>query len=50
MFLSVLMTGEIRKAIEQARRRDPRKATAMGRWLQDVDVALAIACCRSTAR
>ena len=39
MFLSVLVAGEIRKGIELARRRDPSKATALERWLKEVDVA-----------
>ena len=36
LWLSVLVLGEIRKGIELARRRDPRKAVALERWLGDV--------------
>ena len=39
MYLSVLVSGEIRKGIELARRRDPVKATALERWLKEVDAA-----------
>jgi toxin FitB len=39
IFLSVLVAGEIRKGIELARRRDPRKATALEKWLKEVDFA-----------
>ena len=39
MFLSVLVAGEIRKGIELARRPDPRKATALEQWLNEVDFA-----------
>ena len=39
MYLSVLVSGEIRKGIELARRRDPLKATALERWLKEVDAA-----------
>jgi len=39
MYLSVLVAGEIRKGIELARRHDPAKATALERWLKEVDVA-----------
>ena len=45
MYLSVLVAGEIRKGIEPARRHDPAKATALERWLKEVDVAF----CRSHA-
>ena len=41
MYLSVLVAGEIRKGIELARRHDPAKATALERWLKEVDVAFA---------
>lgn len=50
MFLSVLVAGEIRNGIELARRRDPRKATALEQWLKEVDIGLAIACYRSIAQ
>ncbi len=33
LFLSVLVVGEIRKGIEQARSKDPRKARALEGWL-----------------
>jgi predicted nucleic acid-binding protein len=39
LYLSVLVIGEIRKGIELARRRDPAKATALERWLTEVDAA-----------
>ncbi len=35
LFLSVLMLGEIRKGIELARPRDPVKAAALERWLDE---------------
>jgi len=37
LFLSVLVLGEIRKGIEQARPRDPSKAQALEAWLQGVE-------------
>ena len=37
LYLSVLVTGEIRKGIESARPRDPRKAEALEHWLQEVE-------------
>ena len=39
LYLSVLVTGEIRKGIELARRRDPAKAAALGDWLKEVEAA-----------
>jgi predicted nucleic acid-binding protein len=39
LYLSVLVTGEIRRGIEQARRRDPARAAFFERWLADVDAA-----------
>jgi hypothetical protein len=33
IFLSVLVTGELRRGIEAIRRRDPRAALALERWL-----------------
>lgn len=39
LYLSVLVTGEIRKGIELARRRDPAKAAALERWLKEVEAA-----------
>jgi len=41
IFLSSLVLGEIRKGVEIARPRDPAKATALERWLQDVQAAFA---------
>lgn len=41
LFLSALVLGEIRKGIEKARPRDPAKATALERWLEDVTTAFA---------
>jgi toxin FitB len=37
IFLSVLALGQIRKGIEQARRRDPAKARALERWLSQLE-------------
>ncbi len=39
MYLSVLVSGEICKAIELARRRDPAQATSLERSLKEVDAA-----------
>ena len=39
LYLSVLVTGEIRKGIERARPRDPAKAEALENWLADVIAA-----------
>ena len=36
LWLSALVIGEIRRGIELARKRDPKKATALETWLQDV--------------
>ena len=36
IFLSVLVTGEIRRGIESIRKRDPRAASALERWLDKV--------------
>ena len=36
LWLSALVLGEIRKGVELARRRDPRKAEALEAWLGDV--------------
>jgi toxin FitB len=41
LYLSVLVTGEIRRGIELARPRDPAKANALERWLDEVDAAFA---------
>lgn len=34
LFLSVLVVGEIRRGIERIRRRDPKSAQTLDRWLQ----------------
>jgi hypothetical protein len=39
LFLSTLVLGEIRKGVELARLRDSHKASALERWLQDVESA-----------
>lgn len=39
LFLSTLVVGEIRKGVELLRARDAGKATALERWLQDVESA-----------
>jgi predicted nucleic acid-binding protein len=39
LFLSTLVLGEIRKGVELARPRDPRKAAALERWLEQVEIA-----------
>lgn len=36
LWLSALVVGEIRKGVELARRRDPRKAEVLESWLSDV--------------
>ena len=37
LYLSVLVTGEIRRGIESIRRRDARAAQALERWLREVE-------------
>ena len=37
LFLSTLVLGEIRKGVELARPRDPDKASALERWLRQVE-------------
>ena len=37
LFLSVLVAGEIRKGIEQARSKDPVKARALEAWLAGLE-------------
>ena len=37
LFLSVLITGEIRNGVERARPRDPAKADVLEEWLTDVE-------------
>ena len=39
LFLSTLVLGEIRKGVELARPRDPGRAVALERWLEDVEAA-----------
>ena len=39
IFLSTLVLGEIRKGIDLARLQDARKATALERWLREVEAA-----------
>jgi toxin FitB len=39
LFLSTLVLGEIRKGIEIARARDAAKASALERWLREVEMA-----------
>jgi predicted nucleic acid-binding protein len=36
IFLSVLVTGEIRRGIEAIRKRDPRAASTLERWLDNM--------------
>ena|SRR5258706_856765 len=37
LYLSVLVTGEIRRGIETIRRRDGKSATALERWLRELE-------------
>jgi toxin FitB len=39
LYLSVLVTGEIRRGIERMQRRDPARAAVFERWLADLGVA-----------
>jgi predicted nucleic acid-binding protein len=39
LFLSTLVLGEIRRGIELTRSRDPDKASALERWLRQVEAA-----------
>ena len=39
LYLSVLVTGEIRRGIERARRRDPGRAAVFEHWLTELDAA-----------
>jgi predicted nucleic acid-binding protein len=41
LYLSVLVTGEIRRGIERMQRRDPGRAAVFERWLADLGVAFA---------
>jgi predicted nucleic acid-binding protein len=36
LFLSVLVIGEIRQGVERLRTRDPRRAQALERWLEEL--------------
>ena len=36
LFISVLVSGEIRRGVERVRPRDPRQAEALERWLEDL--------------
>ena len=36
LFISVIVTGEIRKGVERLRRRDPRQAETLERWLEEI--------------
>jgi predicted nucleic acid-binding protein len=39
LFLSVLVTGEIRRGIESVRARDPAAAASLERWLREVETS-----------
>ena len=41
LFISVVVTGEIRQGIERLRRRDSRQAEILERWLEDIVTAYA---------
>jgi predicted nucleic acid-binding protein len=41
LYLSVLVTGEIRRGIERVRARDPERASVFEQWLASIDVAFA---------
>ena len=41
LYLSVLVTGEIRRGIERAQHRDPERAAIFARWLADLGAAFA---------
>lgn len=36
LFLSVLVVGEIERGVERIRKRDPKSATRLGRWLSSL--------------
>jgi predicted nucleic acid-binding protein len=42
LHLSVLVLGEVRKGVERLRPREPARAQALQRWLEDVAAAFAI--------
>lgn len=37
LFISVIVAGELRKGVERLRRRDPRQAEALDRWLREIE-------------
>ena len=37
LFTSVIVAGELRKGVERLRRRDPRQAEALDRWLREIE-------------
>lgn len=39
LYLSVLVTGEIRRGVESIRKRDPRAAASLERWLREVETS-----------
>jgi toxin FitB len=41
LYLSVLVTGEIRRGIERVRSRDPERASVFEQWLGSIDIAFA---------
>jgi len=41
LYLSVLVTGEIRRGIERVRPRDPERASVFEQWLASIDIAFA---------
>jgi predicted nucleic acid-binding protein len=41
LYLSVLVTGEIRRGVERARHRDPDRAAVFERWLENIGSAFA---------
>lgn len=41
LFISVVVTGEIRKGVERLRRRDLRQAEALERWLEEIMLSYA---------
>ena len=41
IFISVVVSGEIRRGVERLRPRDPRQAEALDRWLQEVERSFA---------
>lgn len=39
LYLSVLVTGEIRRGVESIRKRDPRAAASLERWLREIETS-----------